>query len=1400
MDAAALSVFVPGTDWLEPSNAVILDALHTSTDASLPSSAEQALAVSRMAGSVAISADDADLFDADPVRGPPSKAHVVQCKACRRPVLITRFTKHLALCGGVRGKERRREMRAKARALDLGLVEIHLPPLPEGAAGVGRAAGKGGGDGRKRGGGAAGGGRAREGDDAGGGGALYDEEDCPYYDGQAGRPTSELVPLIGKKRVRGTSTARRLRAPLPASELWGVEASPRVPAAAPPAPANRRKQTVNERKAAAASAASALAEAAAQKESEKKNGPSPLRRFLGRRARTLPWEQIAQLAMNPHVPRAPTSRFVSQSSGDGVVVGVGARAGGKGGKPDSAAQQQQQTQQQQAAVVAAASVADHQNQARMKPTLVNAMLWLKKQENAPAMLCQMEDNQPNPLPRTVPMYHGQTYFAPPGMFETDMRVPESIKLPASHSGTGSLGTAVRSQFPNVQPGSAQAAAVAAVAASQAHVPSNGAAAANAFAQQRANTGPQASPGTGSEQQPNRTNVQRIVQAQAHAQAQAQAQANVHSQAQAQAQTQVQAHTQGQPHPQVLDQFRATQAQQNAASHRTQAQMQAQTQAQVQAQAQAQGQAQAQAQRAAVQAQAQARAHAQAQAQAQAQVQAQAHVQTQANLQAQSYTQSRQVRGQPQSPAVPATPTRRSRQPKDSPKVTGASQNAATTSHGVPSGSSGLMLNSSVSSGAIGQKRRVASNSGTPGTPTGSKGTNVGSQGPGTPGANPGVSGAYPPTLSGSGGGMHHQGGGSAKRGKNKSSGGGNSSSSAVAAASAAAQAATQHAVQSAANMPGGGGTMSAGGGANSQGNNSATNNHSSNTSSGRSTGHVASGRGPNAGAAAATAAAAAAAAVAGPGGSSTANAQAALLANAGAGVRNSSVSGGGNGGAQFQPPIMAAAQAVMADALRNGSAPGAQPANIQNLMAQQIRNGGASAEAQKLLARHMATQAAAAGNSHPTPQDSALQQQQRMHPMNQDYAQMLLQQQSQLQQQPPQQRNPGVPVTGIGLAGTGIAGLGANSGGTVGSGPSAHVTGVAANANMMSSSNVPFPPGFPANMNQSQRDMWATMSRTMDANKASQLVRQYTRQQHIQQQQIQQQQQQQQQLQQQQRQPQQQGIRGPGGSAAASIDSNELLRRMALQQQQQKSAAGGGTAASRQMIALRGMQQNMNAAGISPQMQQRMQAVQMQRAQAAQAHAQAQAMNSLNASARLGANSTVPAGSGNTGTAQVGLGNAALGLPPAGLSLSQGGPGAVPYRSGPVTSQEEILQQLLRARGPGGLSGSVGRGGTAGDGSGGSTRRAAADGISTSPTGMALLQQQHQNVASPLSTLATPPARQPVPSAGLPATGVADAGLSGTLDELDKALALPSTAGKAAPSSGTYANVANFGEDDLRDL
>lgn len=432
------SVFVPGSDWLSPSTGAVLAAVRSAGDAAVPDALDAALRISRMSGSVGIDAADADLFDAEPVRGyapglPAGlpKAHVVECRNCRRPVLITRFLRHVAVCGGGKVVE------------GLEMVEVQLPEVEVVKERV-----------------------------------VVEEVEEERVEGDRA-----AAPLVARSRSRGRVSVRRLRVALPPAAVWGADAAGVVP---PTAAASRRRQTASERKLAASNAVVAAAAATEVEQSERRNGPDPMRVFLQTGAKNLPWANLAQLAMTGYQPRAPYMRNVEHnahaSASNSVVVGVpggkavaglagggGVGGGGGGGGSGKVAEQRQSSQ------------------AAQMPTLSNALWWLKarsEREGPPSAVTMMESTVPPAnaaMARVTPMFHGQTYFGPAGTFMTDGCSPENIVLPLSHTISNFLGmsqaqVAAQAGRPG---GVAAAAAAAAVAAAGGQVRAPGGAQGNA---------------------------------------------------------------------------------------------------------------------------------------------------------------------------------------------------------------------------------------------------------------------------------------------------------------------------------------------------------------------------------------------------------------------------------------------------------------------------------------------------------------------------------------------------------------------------------------------------------------------------------------------------------------------------------------------------------------------------------------------------------------------------------------------------------------------------------------------------------------------------------------------------------------------------------------------------------
>lgn len=93
------TVFQPRTDWQSDSASVVLEALHDSqtTQAEENPKAAKALKFRRSSGAVEVDASAADLFAT--VTNPFARQiRIIQCNACRRPLLITRLFQHLSHC------------------------------------------------------------------------------------------------------------------------------------------------------------------------------------------------------------------------------------------------------------------------------------------------------------------------------------------------------------------------------------------------------------------------------------------------------------------------------------------------------------------------------------------------------------------------------------------------------------------------------------------------------------------------------------------------------------------------------------------------------------------------------------------------------------------------------------------------------------------------------------------------------------------------------------------------------------------------------------------------------------------------------------------------------------------------------------------------------------------------------------------------------------------------------------------------------------------------------------------------------------------------------------------------------------------------------------------------------
>lgn len=471
-------VFIPGTDWIDPSNAVILDALHCliESDATQSEGVAELLEVARAGGSVPVDANIADFFDAEPIRGSRydcvKRPNVVECRRCHRPVLITRFVSHFAACSD-RPQAKNSDSNDKDPQLEL--VEIQLPPVPGRTTDIVTGGLQGislGPDDRQDDFTApnpAGSNRDKPVAD------VASHSSCaPYYDGIPAEKAPALAPLSQKKRPRSLATARKLRKAFIPVQADVVDSgrrqrpverkdmlSGRISSSAAVSSASVRsshgqyslkvdgaEKSDSSAKAAGNENSSRLSSTATPTSHEKSQ--EPLISCLGASPKTLPWTKLMQVAMMPAVPRVPLKQDIADSmkSSSSTVVDRSASMVNlaEEGKPasnsstitDKVVAREGVTNTGPGALSTVAQgnpkSAHADNHLTGGASLLRALVWLKKHATEQldgSPLARMDHTPQVASAKPPAMFYGQALFTPLGTYQSDPRSAASIVLPKS---------------------------------------------------------------------------------------------------------------------------------------------------------------------------------------------------------------------------------------------------------------------------------------------------------------------------------------------------------------------------------------------------------------------------------------------------------------------------------------------------------------------------------------------------------------------------------------------------------------------------------------------------------------------------------------------------------------------------------------------------------------------------------------------------------------------------------------------------------------------------------------------------------------------------------------------------------------------------------------------------------
>lgn len=404
------SVFLNGTDWASPSSTTILDALHdrAASDAANCDRAKTQLPFLRNAGSMMLEGTDADLVEAENVRGKTSRAtqrlQVYECKHCHRIVLSSRFLMHLQQCPKYPGRgdgPSNPSMRkvADAHALDDADDELNLVTAPY---------------------------KEKRSDFSNPLSSFIDEDGMvtesmvtvevltlPYFSGTAKH--------AGALKKRGSHWQKRLTPLRPVCKARGGRLRQRHKAALETladVSLPKKKQNTAEKRALTAAASVGLG-------SCDSNDEDMLQFAGGDWGLSAQWGKLIQMCRPIVVPRSELRKNLQTRESP---LSLFVKAPGGGGNQfllaDSVTSKM---------LPRSSNTRITKAMSRHLPSLPGALLhirgkYLKKLQNT--VLGRL-DTSSSTIPKTIYMYHGQSFFANPGQFFSDHRSPSEVVLPTS---------------------------------------------------------------------------------------------------------------------------------------------------------------------------------------------------------------------------------------------------------------------------------------------------------------------------------------------------------------------------------------------------------------------------------------------------------------------------------------------------------------------------------------------------------------------------------------------------------------------------------------------------------------------------------------------------------------------------------------------------------------------------------------------------------------------------------------------------------------------------------------------------------------------------------------------------------------------------------------------------------
>lgn len=387
------SVFQIESDWASSSTTAVLDAFHLSFGAQLSDASPQPLSFHRSAGSVQLHSSMADLLTQPNLPTSTSASRLVQCTNCNRPVLITRFLSHARLCNpSVVSQDPDPQYSIIFAPYQHSSLSANLPSIP-----------------------------------------LSQPAPMPLTPpAQHPRPSKNHSPMscAPPDNSEHDDWEERLTSLIPSYIPRCASSRKRRFAISFPAesPTHRRKSIAIEKKAIIAARSMGISPLIPARTSSGHADTSnePLSKAVSKWSSGVPWSKLMQIAMPLSVPRNPERKHPSKDSAPTSPVASAIYLTGMLPPSNSQAKQPRYMEP-----------SDKQNPASQAPTpsLLGALLYIRGQgmKHLSNSSLQYMDVPQVPIPPSNTIFHGQTYVAQLGSFETDPRMPSTIKMPLVNS-------------------------------------------------------------------------------------------------------------------------------------------------------------------------------------------------------------------------------------------------------------------------------------------------------------------------------------------------------------------------------------------------------------------------------------------------------------------------------------------------------------------------------------------------------------------------------------------------------------------------------------------------------------------------------------------------------------------------------------------------------------------------------------------------------------------------------------------------------------------------------------------------------------------------------------------------------------------------------------------------------